>query len=806
MAEKWLDVIYSVGTQSLIMRDAVRQRRSALELVAAVCIFVLATAPWVAAGERAGELRLEVSDASGATLQAHGQLVNQANGFVLQFDTSAEGEYVAKRMPFGTYRLTMNRVGFSEFNTLVNVRSEIPVKLVVVLAVAARSESITVNIGMLLDTTNPGTAYEIGSAALQQRLASTPGRALIDVVQQQPGWILESNGVLHPRGSEYQTQYVVDGVPTLDNRSPAFASEQDIDTVQSVKVYTSGIPAEFGRKLGGVVETVSARNPPRGFHGSADFAGSSFDTSNGYIGLGYVAGRNALALSGSSAHTDRYLDPPVQQNYTNSGTTLAFSTSFERDLTQKDRVRLALSHRQAVFLVPNELLQQASGQRQDRHHEETSGQVSYEHVFSSSLLGSLQGRVRDLSADLQSNPQSTPIQAFQERGFREAYIAGSLTAQWARHAIKIGADTIYSGVHERFSYRITTAEINGEPIFDPSTPPNFSFTGARLDREQAFYVQDEVRLGNVGISVGVRFDHYSLIRDETAWSPRLGVSWYLPKAGLVLRASYDRIFATPAVENLLLSTSASVRTLAGDVAQFPVRPSRGNYYEVGAAKELFHKARWSLNYFRRNIGNFADDDTLLDTAISFPIALHSASTYGAESQFALPQLGPFSAWVNYSYLVASVRLPASGGLFLGKDAAALLNSTRRIWASQDQRHTAHAEIRYQRHDRFWAAFAGSYGSGLQVDINGEDPAILIAEFGPAVVSRVNPAAGRVRPSGSSDVSAGVQLWKKERRSVHLQGGIRNLTDRLNVINFASVFSGTALASPRTFSARLRLEF
>jgi hypothetical protein len=52
----------------------------------------------------------------------------------------------------------------------------------------------------------------------------------------------------------------------------------------------------------------------------------------------------------------------------------------------------------------------------------------------------------------------------------------------------------------------------------------------------------------------------------------------------------------------------------------------------------------------------------------------------------------------------------------------------------------------------------------------------------------------------------MQLWKKELRSVQLQGGIRNLTDRLNVINFASVFSGTAIATPRIFSARLRFEF
>jgi hypothetical protein len=42
--------------------------------------------------------------------------------------------------------------------------------------------------------------------------------------------------------------------------------------------------------------------------------------------------------------------------------------------------------------------------------------------------------------------------------------------------------------------------------------------------------------------------------------------------------------------------------------------------------------------------------------------------------------------------------------------------------------------------------------------------------------------------------------------VRLQGDIRNLNDRLNVINFASVFSGTAIAAPRTFSLRLRFDY
>ena len=48
---------------------------------------------------------------------------------------------------------------------------------------------------------------------------------MADLINMEPGWLLEAGGVLHPRGSEYQTQYVVDGIPLTDNRSAGFAPE-----------------------------------------------------------------------------------------------------------------------------------------------------------------------------------------------------------------------------------------------------------------------------------------------------------------------------------------------------------------------------------------------------------------------------------------------------------------------------------------------------------------------------------------------------------------------------------------------------
>jgi hypothetical protein len=83
---------------------------------------------------------------------------------------------------------------------------------------------------------------------------------------------------------------------------------------------------------------------------------------------------------------------------------------------------------------------------------------------------------------------------------------------------------------------------------------------------------------------------------------------------------------------------------------------------------------------------------------------------------------------------------------------------------------------------------------------------LIVEYGAALIDRVNFGRGRLRPSASLDLSAGVLLRDKERWSVRLQGEIVNVTNHVNLINFAGLFSGTAVAPPRSYGVRVSTEF
>lgn len=761
----------------------------------------LSVASFVHAQSNSGELRLKVLDPDGNGLQSSVRLVCEASQVRRTYITDESGYLEAKGLPFGIYRIEISRTGFAPYSDSVEIRTAIPANHQFNMSIAANKTTVVVESpDTPVDPYRTGATNRVGADTLEHASIALPGRSVINLISSQPGWILESNASLHPRGSEYQTQYVVDGVPLTDNRSPSGAPEIEADDVESMNVLTANFPAEYGRKLGGVVEISTLQDYGRGFHGKAAISGGSFDTAAGYGMAQYGWRKNTLGVSAEGTLTDRYLDPPVLQNFTNHGSSSDFAAHFERDLNDHDRIGLTLRHEQTLFQVPNELVQHAAGQREDRGAFETIGIFSYQHVFSTSLLGEIRAMARDSSERLNSNESSTPIIAGQQRGFREGYLKSSISAHRGIQEFKAGVELDYGSIRERFNYQITDPS-----QFDDGTPQTFNFSGRGLDREQALYAQDLIRLGRWTLSAGLRWDHYQLVVEKSAFSPRLGIAWYWPREDMVFHASYDRIFQTPAFENILLSSSPSVIALNPQVLRLPVQPSYGNFYEAGLTKGFARNFKLEVSYYERLFRNFADDDVLLDTGISFPIAFRKGKIYGAESKLEIPRWGRLSGYLSYSYLVGFGYTPVTGGLFLGNDASAVLLNAGRFPITQDQRNTASSRFRYQLTSRVWAAFGGSYGSGLPTEF-GSTTQQAIEQVGMAILDRINFDRGRVRPSLALNTSIGADLLRRDRIAMHLQADVQNLNNRLNVINFAGLFSGTGIAPPRSYTVRLVTEF
>jgi len=762
---------------------------------------------WRAEAQRiSGEIRLQVTDVTGSALRASGSIVGQATGVERTFETDDTGRYAIRGLPPGRYELIVRSTGFAPHSDVVEIQSQLPIEQRVKLDVLPLNTTVDVTeVDTLLDPAR--SAQYLPRQVLEDRPASAPSRSVLGLVNTQPGWLLEANGSLHPRGSEYDVQYVIDGIPFYDNRSPAFAQSVNIEEFQSLSVRTAAYPAEFGLKLGGVIELASEQDTHRGLHGSAALQNSSFANREGSLLLGYTRGGTGVGFGGEVMETDRYLDPPVEQNYTNRGNGGGLSAMFERQWSDSDRTRFYAHRRDTRFMVPNELLQQATGQRQDRSAGETLGQVTHTRIFSPHVLGQFRAMVRDTDARLWSNIQSTPIRPSQDRGFRETYLAGTLAAHYGGHELKAGVESTFSSVHEDLSFDIIAYRLEDVRIFDPDVPQNFHFSGSARGRTQSGFIQDTWRVGNLNLSAGLRFDHYRLVENETAWSPRLGLAYEVPSAGIVLRGSYDRVFQIPAIENILLASSDQIRNLGGEGVFLPLVPSRGNFVETGFSKSLSNHVRIDGSWYRRSFDNFGDDSLLLNTGISFPIAVSKATVRGTETKIEIRSFGPFSGELSYSNMNGTGRLPVAGGLFLGDEADALLNGTGSFPISQDQRNTFRSRLRVQPHSRVWLALAFSYNSGLPFEIEGPlNEQFTVQQYGARILEKVNFERGRIRPSASLDVSAGVDILQSDRLKLRLQADAFNLSNRLNLINFSGVFSGTALDAPRNFALRVRTEF
>ena len=782
-------------------------------LLSSACFLALPAA----AQRGRGELQIEVRDPQGAALSASGELVSDGNQFHLNFAIGDDGRYVAQDLAFGVYRVSISRTGFVPAVQLVEIRSIVPQHLSLTLGLKPIETQVQVSeTETIVDPSRTSTVYTIGSQTIDEQLSPQPGRGVLDVVDAQPGWLYEANGVLHPRGSEYDVQFVMDGLPVTENQSPGFAPPIESSDVESMRVMTAGFPAEYGRKLGGVVEVSSPKNNPKGLHGEFEAEGGSFSTASGSGALFYSTGGNRFSISGDGFHSDRYLDPPVLQNYTNIGNAGGFSTSYERDFSNGDRLFATFTQHSVRYQVPNELGQQksgqlqnsqqkeTSGQLQNSEQKETSGQIRYTHAFSADVLLSVAASVRDAYALLNSNSDSTPIIVDQNRGYREGYARADLAGHHGHHEWKFGVDGIFDPVNENLQYQIT------DPTqFDPGTLQAFTFSARRWDIEPAAYVQDQIRLGNWNISAGLRFDHYGFVVNESAWSPRIGVSRFISSLNLLVHASYDRVFQTPAMENLLLASSPQLDSVSTLVVRLPVQPARANFYEVGFTKSFSGKLRIDGNVFWRDFHNYSDDDTLLDTAVSFPIAFSSAQIHGEEIQIAVPHWGRFSGVLSYSNQTGIGQGPITGGLFLGDETEGI-SDTSKFPVSQDQRNTVRARVRFQAMDRLWFATSAEYGSGLPVDLNSPagpgQIAFLLQQYGPGILNEVNFPAGRVRPNFSLDAAAGATLFHKEGRDISFEIEGHDLTNKVNVINFASLFSGTAVGPQASVSARLKFGF
>ncbi len=777
---------------------------------------------------RIGSVLGVVKDPTGALVPNASITITQpVTGYRQTAQTDAQGAFKLVNIPFNTYKVRAEASGFQATEQSIDLETTIPLNVELSLSLEETTADVTITTGgaAMLEPDRTSSDTDISQTVLERPLGAAPSRAIESIVASTPGFVTDDNGRMHPRGSESQVQYVIDGVPVTDNLSAIFSTSLDARTLRTVEVLTGGIPAEFGDKLAGVIN-VNTRSGLEGpTQGAISFSGGSFSTGEAAADFSTHTKKLGFLANLSSSTSQRYLDPPTIDNFHNFGRTGKAFFRLDYQFDANNSLRGVFNFGGSNFQVPNRFAQEAAGQDQRQRLRDNSQNISYQHIFSPNSVAQFSFFHRQSNAKLISNALSTPVVADQDRMLQNYGAIGSLALTHGSHNIKLGGQVTITPVDEHFSFYPTEAfpdlvdeegNVFPNPVNNFNAANPFVFDQSKTGRTLSAYIQDRFTVvKNLTLDLGVRYDNYKLLISEQAVSPRVAIAYFIPKTQTTLRASYNRLFQPPPAENLLLASSSAaaalspISVLQGITTVQPILPDKQNSFEAGAQQLLSKNFRLNLTVYQKRIENFSDKDQFFETGVIFPIAISSGRVTGEEVRLESTDIHGFHTFVSYANARAFGVTPITGGLFLGEDPQDLFLHGLKFANDHDQRNEAQFQVSYtHRPSGIYATFNGRYDSGVPADV---DPGTTLAQFvadgfDPRLYDKIDFQRGRVRPRTILDFSVGADLMQKERVSMNLQFDVQNLTNELYLYNFESVFSGTHVGSPRLFSGRLTLKF
>ena len=795
---------------------------------AIACGVLLLLTPAVFSQGRIGSIQGVVKDPTGALVPNAKVVVTQpVTGYNQTTQTDAQGSFKLVNVPFNTYKVRVEATGFQPAEESVDLHTTIPLNVDLSLSVEETTAAVTVTTGgaAILETDRTSSDTDISQTVLERPLGAAPSRAIESIVASTPGFVTDDNGRMHPRGSESQVQYVVDGVPVTDNMSAIFSTSLDARTLRTVEVLTGGIPAEFGDKLAGVIN-VNTRSGLEGpTQGALSFSGGSFSTGEAAVDFSTHTKKLGFLTNLSASTSQRYLDPPTLDNFHNFGRTGKGFFRFDYQFDTNNTLRAVLNFGGTNYQVPNRLNQEIAGQDQRQRLRDNSQNIGFTHIFSPNSVAQFSFFHRQSNSKLLSNTLSTPVVANQDRTLQNYGGIGSLALTRGSHNIKLGGQVTITPLDEHFSFYPTVpfpdledeqGNVFPNPVNNFNAANPFVFTQSKTGRTLSAYVQDRFTVAkNLTLDLGVRYDHYKLLIREQAVSPRLGLAYYVPKTKTTLRASYNRLFQPPPAENLLLASSSEaaalspISVLQGITTVQPILPDKQNAFEAGAQQLLGQLFRLNLTVYQKRIKNFSDKDQFFETGVIFPITISSGRVTGEEVRLESTDIHGVHGFVSYANARAFGVTPIAGGLFLGENPQDLFLNGFKFANDHDQRNEAQFQVSYNhRRSGLYASFSGRYDSGVPVDV---EPGTTLSDFtaqgfDPRLFNEIDFQRGRIRPRTILDFSVGADLMQKERVSMNVQFDVQNLTNELFLYNFESVFSGTHVGFPRLFSGRLSLRF
>jgi len=811
----------------------------------------------------AGTVTGVVTDPNGAVVpNATVTIANAITGYTRTATTDAEGAFRFGDVPPNNYQLKATAPGFTSEQQSLTVRSSVPITVKIPLTVSTASETVTVtsNTADVLENTST-THTDVDQSLITRLPVRSVGSGLSDVVTlAAPGVVADSNGFFHPLGDHAQTSYSIDNQPVSDQQSKAFSTQLPPNAIQSMEIITGSTPAEYGDKTSLVVNAITKsglnQKKPTG----------DFNTTYGTFGtigvdasLGYGNAKAGNFITFNFERSRRFLDAPESAVLHDQGSAGSIFDRFDYSPNSKDTFHLNLFFARNRFQTPNQFDQQALGQDQRQLVHSINIAPGYVHIFNATTVLSVNPyyRLDNVKYFASPNPFSDQTMTFsQSRRLNNAGVKADVSYVKGRNNAKFGVQLSHTFLTESFKFGITDPDFNdpASPDFLPGLLPfdltrggkQFNFRGHTDIKQEAFYAQDTLTLGNATASFGVRFDNYDGITKGKLLQPRLGVSYHVKSTGTVLRGSFMRSFESPYNENLILSSVTGAGGLAngilGDTSNLPLRPGARTQVNAGFQQALGKHLLLDMDYFIKRTNNAYDFNVLFNTSVTFPISWQKSKVDGASLRLNLTNYKGLTAFIVAGHTRARFFPPETGGLFFNSD---LPGGVFRIDHDQKLEQTTQVQYQFEHWKKVapYVNFTWRYDSGLvagsvpdfasTLDLTADQQAqiglfcgsIFATPTSPILAcSSANRGALRVRipadgtenddtnppriaPRHLFDFSVGTDnLLGGEHKKLTLRFTGINIFNKVALYNFLSTFSGTHFVTPRTFQIQAGVTF
>ena len=643
------------------------------------------------------------------------------------------------------------------------------------------------------------TTYTITSAQIGA-ISQGENAPFNQVLLRAPGVAQDSaaNGDLHVRGEHANLQYRINDV-LLPEGITGFGLELDTRFVESMKLITGSLPAQYGFRTAGVVD-IQTKSGAFENGGGGEIYGGSHDTIRPSFELGGSTNNLNYFVDGSFEHTSLGIENPTSSHEaihdkSNQG---KFFTYLSYVLDDTSRVNLMLSGSDSNFQVPNvpgnttptfapapgqpPTLDSANlneNQNEQNYFAALTYQKSVDNVnFQVSAIGrkSSVHFTPDPTGDLYFNGVASDVS-------RTLY-SGGLQADGSynigdKHTLRAGV--MFIGETVAANSTTTVYDV----ITDPANPnfgqPNGTPSRAIVDNHNLYglftglYLQDEWKiLPKVTLNYGARFDVFnSSFDNENQLSPRVNLI-YQPCDVTTLHAGYSRYFTPPPVENVSGGTLAKFTGTSNDqgLQDSPVKAERADYFDVGASQQLAPGLTVGVDGYYKHAKNQLDDGLFGQTLILSAFNYAQGQVDGVEFTANYTK-GGFATYANVA---------------LGDALGTQINSSQFLFSADKLAYTQTGYVHLDHNQTVSGSFGTSYlwnetatctlqvfvdaifGSGLRTDLTAGGVTIPNGASLPDYYSVNVGAEQRIKVGKSKFLKARVDVMNLTDNSYALRNG------------------------------------